>query len=138
MKFKQYPLSARFFRHLYSIPFIYSMIIPIVILDVFLELFHRCAFPLYGLDYIRRSRYVVIDRHKLSYLRFVEKIHCMYCGYVNGLLAYAVAIAGETERYWCGIQHQKNKGVVQSPHSKKFLGYNDEKSFRNYVKKQAE
>ena len=137
MKFKQYSFFSRVFRHFYAMPFIYSMIIPIVILDVFLEVYHRIAFPLYGLRYVRRARYIAIDRHKLSYLNVFEKIHCVYCGYVNGLLAYAVAVGGETEKYWCGIQHKKKSGFTQHAFSEDLLPYDDKEAFDKFVKKQA-
>lgn len=40
----------------------------------------------------------------MDYLNTVQKIHCIYCTYVNGLFAYALEIAGRTERYWCPIK----------------------------------
>ncbi|MFZ2189515.1 MAG: hypothetical protein WAV48_01925, partial [Candidatus Magasanikiibacteriota bacterium] len=40
----------------------------------------------------------------LDYLNWIQKIHCIYCTYVGGLFAYAVEIAGRTERYWCPIK----------------------------------
>ncbi len=137
MKFKQYTFLSRLFRHLCAMPFIYAMIIPIVILDVFLEIYHRIAFPFYRLKYVKRSRYIAVDRHKLSYLNIFEKISCAYCGYVNGLLAYAVAVGGETEKYWCGIQHKKKPGFMQQPYSKNFLQYSDKKAFKEFIKKRA-
>ncbi len=120
---------SRSLRHLLSAPFIYIVIFPVVVLDLFLELYHRVCFPLYGLPYVRRSDYIRIDRQKLSYLSFMQKLNCMYCGYVNGFLAYAVAIAGATERYWCGIQHQKRKGFHAPQHHGNFLAYGDAKAF---------
>ena len=137
MKFKQYTFLSRLFRHLCVAPFIYAMIIPIVILDVFLEIYHRIAFPFYRLKYVKRSRYITIDRHKLSYLNIFEKTSCMYCGYINGLLAYAVAVGGETEKYWCGIQHKKKPGFMQHALSEDLLPYGDKKTFDEFIKKRA-
>lgn len=54
-----------------------------------------------------------------------EKMGCMYCGYVNGWLAYATVIAAETERYWCGIQHQRNARFRQPQHHQDFVPYGD-------------
>lgn len=60
----------------------------------------------------------------------MEKVNCMYCGYVNGLYAYAVQIAGETEKYWCGIKHDKDPNFVPPEHHKEFIEYGDKKAYR--------
>lgn len=116
-------------KNVASAPFIFGMAVPFVFLDICLELYHRVCFPLYGLAYVRRSDYIKIDRHKLKYLTFKEKMGCLYCGYANGLLHYASVIAGITEKYWCGIMHQKHQGFVPPPHHKDFVEYGDEAAF---------
>lgn len=124
MNYRKYP--NRLLRHIIGAPFIYMMIVPLVILDLFLEIYHRICFPLYGLEYVKRSKYIKVDRHRLSYLTGLEKINCAYCGYANGLLHYASVIAGETERYWCGIKHKKRrKKFIPPQHHKDFLSYQD-------------
>lgn len=75
-----------------------------------------------------------MDRHKLKYLSLFEKIGCTYCSYANGLLNYAVAIAGRTEIYWCAIRHKKHEGFVEPLNHKDFLKYGDEKAFRKKYK----
>jgi hypothetical protein len=128
MEHKKYP--ERMQRHIFSIPFIYMMIIPMVIFDLFMEVYHRVCFPLYGIPIIRRKDHIRIDRHKLSYLTLIEKVHCAYCGYANGLMSYGTAIAAETEKYWCGIKHAKYKGFQEPAHHKSFIEYGDEKAYR--------
>jgi len=91
-------------RHVLSIPFIYMMIIPILILDAFLSLYHVAAFSLYRIPKVKRSDYIVFDRQFLDYLNWIQKVNCVYCTYVNGLLAYGVEIGARTERYWCPIK----------------------------------
>lgn len=133
MDYKLY--KNRKIRHFLSAPVIWSMIIPLVILDVFLEIYHRICFPLYGIKIVNRKNYIKIDRYKLKYLKWYDKINCAYCGYANGLINYAQKIAAETEKYWCGIKHEKTKNFVEPPHHKEFLNYGDEKSFkRKYCK----
>lgn len=127
MDYKQH--SDRLFRHLISIPFIWMMIFPLVIMDFFLEIYHRICFPLYGIGLISRSQYIKIDRHRLSYLTLWDKVNCAYCGYANGLTNYAYVIAGETEKYWCGIKHAKQEGFHEPLHHKGFLEYGDKKGF---------
>ena len=91
-------------RHILSMPFIYSMIIPAVILDFFITIYQWGAFPLYKIPKVKRGDYIIYDRKFLDYLNWIQKIHCLYCSYVNGLFAYSVEIAGRTERYWCPIK----------------------------------
>lgn len=117
------------FRQIISLPIIWSVLIPVVITDIWLELYHRSCFPLYGIQYVKRSQHIKIDRHKLEYLKWYEKMGCAYCGYVNGLASYWTEIAGKTEKYWCGIMHQQD-GVFKAPkHHKEFVEYNDKKAF---------
>ena len=62
-------------------------------IDLLLEIYHRICFLLYKLPYVKRSTYIKIDRQKLSYLNWLEKLNCMYCSYANGLFHYASIIA---------------------------------------------
>src|SRR3989344_5807123 len=127
MEFKKHP--ERLINHWITLPFIYMMIVPLIILDIFLEIYHRICFPAYKISYVNRSAYIKIDRHKLSYLNWIEKLNCAYCGYANGLMHYASKIAGGTEKYWCGIKHKKSKDFIPPDHHKDFLEYGDEKEF---------
>lgn len=79
---------------------------------------------------IKRKNYIVFDRQRLAYLNPFEKAYCFYCGYVNGFLAYAVAIAGATESYWCAIKHKSFPGFVEEQHQKDFLEYGDAATFK--------
>ncbi len=112
-------------RHFTVLPFISSVIIPLVITDIWIEIYHRITFPLYGLPYIKRNHYIKIDRHHLKYLTLIQKIYCTYCGYANGVMAYWVKIAGETEKYWCGIKHNKTKNFIAPAHHQHFAEYNN-------------
>ena len=95
------------FRHLVSIPFIYIMIVPAVILDFFVSLYNWTALPLYRIPPVKRKDYIVYDRRFLDYLNVIQKINCLYCSYVNGLFAFAGEIGARTERYWCPIKAAK-------------------------------
>ncbi len=133
MEFQKH-LPQRHFQHILTMPFIYFMIIPSVFLDISLEIYHRICFPLYGLKYIKRKEYIRVDRHKLKYLNIRDRIHCMYCGYVNGLMHYAMTIAGRTEWYWCGIRHKKGKKFHAPIHQDDFLPYNNEKAYKEFLR----
>lgn len=122
-------------RHILSIPFIYMMFIPAVFIDISVFIFNHICFRLYAIPLVQRRHYVKVDRHKLAYLTPIQKLNCVYCGYVNGVFAYAVRIAGDTEKYWCGIQHQKDPFYGIPPHHKDFLEYGNEKQFEEYKKR---
>ena len=121
-------------RHILGVPFILLPLIPMVIFDIALEIYHQVSFRLYGIDLVKRKNYIVFDRGWLSYLNLTEKLYCIYCSYANGFLAYAVEIAGRTEEYWCGIKHKLFPGYVQPWHHKNFAEYGDREDFlRKYV-----
>lgn len=136
MKFMHF-IPGRNVQHILSAPVIYSGIIIFIILDVWVEIYHRICFPLYGLPYVRRASYIRVDRYRLHYLSWYAKINCAYCGYANGLIEYVRAIAGETEKYWCAIKHKKDPGALFFPPSyqKDFLPYGDVKAYRDFIKK---
>lgn len=117
-------LSSSKLRNILSAPFIYSMITPFVLLDVWLNVYQAICFPLYRIPKVRRADYIVIDRHRLAYLNSIEKVNCVYCGYGNGLIAYAREIAARTEQYWCPIKHARK---VAASHERyvKFLDYGE-------------
>ncbi len=94
-------------RDVATAPVIYSLILPIVLVDLWVTLYQRSCFPAYGIPRVRRRDFVVIDRHRLGYLNALEKINCAYCGYCNGVIAYAREVASRTEAYWCPIKHAR-------------------------------
>ena len=136
MEYKRHP--SRKPQHVFSIPFIYGMFFSIVFLDVCLEVYHRVCFPLYGIAFVDRWKYIRLDRHKLSYLSGLQKVNCSYCAYANGLFRYASAIAGETERYWCGVKHAADPAFAEPEHHKDFLPYGDERAYKEFVRERAE
>ncbi len=115
-------------RNVLSAPFIYSMIVPFVLLDLWLTTYHAICFPLYKIPKVKRSNYIAIDRHHLAYLNLFEKLNCVYCGYANGLIAYTREISSRTEQYWCPIKHAR-KLLGAHPRCQQFLAYGDSKDF---------
>lgn len=120
--------SARV-REVLSIPFIYSMIIPAIILDLFLFMYQNTAIRLYGIPLAKRSDYITFDRKELDYLNLLQKINCLYCSYVNWLFSYAVEVAWRTEKYWCPIKSAKKMRWWHS-WEKYFADYGDPEWFR--------
>jgi hypothetical protein len=110
-------------------PVIYALILPLVLLDLFVSLFHAVCFPVYGIEKVPRRDYVVIDRQQLAYLNGLQKLNCMYCGYANGVIGWVREIAARTEAHWCPIKHSRR---VAQPHAMYtgFLDFGDEAAFR--------
>jgi len=111
-------------QNLITGPIIYSMIFPLLMLDVCVSFYQLTCFPIYGIAKVRRADYMVFDRQQLGFLNFIEKFHCTYCAYGNGLMAYATEIVGRTEEYFCPIKHARK---VLGAHSRyaRFLSYGD-------------
>lgn len=116
-------------RHIAVAPVIYAMVVPLALLDLSFTVYQSICFRAWGIGRVPRRHYVVIDRHRLIYLNAIEKLNCLYCGYANGVLAYAREIAGRTEQYWCPIRHATQ---VRTPHAhyKSFVAYGDAEGYR--------
>jgi hypothetical protein len=110
-------------------PIIYSMIVPMLILDVCISFYQLTCFPIYKIKLVKRRDYMSFDRHHLHYLNWIEKFHCSYCAYGAGLLAYITEIVARTEQYFCPIKHARK---VMGTHSRyiKFLDYGDAKNYQ--------
>jgi hypothetical protein len=57
-------------------PLIYSLLLPLALADLWITLYQRICFPIYGITRVRRRDYFALDRHKLGYLNAIEKINC--------------------------------------------------------------
>jgi hypothetical protein len=94
-------------QNLLTGPVIYSLGIPLVLLDFCVTVYQALCFPVYRIAKVRRGDYIAIDRQHLGYLNAFERFHCTYCGYATGLLAYTCEIAARTEQYFCPIKHAR-------------------------------
>jgi len=120
--------------NIFTIPFIWGCLLPALLMDAVASLFQAVCFPIYKIPKVKRSRYIVIDRHALSYLNGIEKLNCMYCCYFNGLITYIREIAGRTEQYWCPIKHARRTSDFHSRYGK-FLEYGDAEGYRRELDK---
>jgi hypothetical protein len=114
--------------NLLTSPLIYSMVVPIALLDLWITIYQSVCFRVYGIARVRRSTYVVIDRQHLAYLNAIEKLNCVYCGYANGVFAYIREVAGRTEQYWCPIRHARRVRGPH-PHYRQFVDYGDAEGY---------
>ncbi|MDX9743397.1 MAG: hypothetical protein RBT59_06225 [Arcobacteraceae bacterium] len=114
-----------------TIPFIWAMIIPIILTDIFVTIYQAICFPIYKIPKVKRKEYVIMDRYNLFYLDKVERINCWYCEYFNGVVAYVREIAGRTEQFWCPIKHA-------TPLKDKHSRYDNFFDFGDYTKYREE
>jgi acyl dehydratase len=119
-------------RHVLTVPFIYPVLLPMLLLDAFVTVYQWVCFPLYRIPCIKRADYFVFDRTHLAYLNVVEKINCAYCSYGNGLIAYAREVVGLTEQFWCPIKHAR-RVMHAHPHYNSFVDYGDAQNYRDQL-----
>ena len=127
-KIYAYILNASLLNIL-TTPIIWFCIIPAVFMDLVASAYQFICFKIYDIPKVKRNDYIVIDRHSLSYLNPIEKLNCVYCGYVNGVIAYVQEIAARTEQYWCPIKHARKLGTIHNRYHK-FLEYGDGQEFQ--------
>lgn len=133
LRLSRYILKARPLT-LITVPFIYSLILPLLLLDLFVTVYQAVCFPIYGIPKVRRSDHFTYDRAQLAYLNLLEKFHCIYCGYGNGLCAYAREIAARTELYWCPIKHAQ-RVVEAHRYYADFVDFGDGEAYRSELKR---
>lgn len=121
-------VRSGFFSLLFS-PLVYALILPLAFLDLCVSFFQWVCFPVYGIEKVKRADFISMDRHKLAYLNWIEKLNCVYCGYANGLLAYTRAIAGRAEEHWCPIKHARRLHGRQDEYWS-FADYGDVQDWR--------
>ena len=137
MKRQHKLLVTKWFNYVYdsgfmivlTIPLIWSALIPALVLDATIFLYQLICFPVYGIPFVKRGDYIVLDRQSLRYLNFIEKLNCAYCGYFNGLMGYLREVAARTEQYWCPIRHARS---IKPTHSRYryFFPYGDAEAYR--------
>lgn len=125
-------LSTFRLKVILTLPFIWSMIIPIFLVDIFATIYQSICFPIYEIPKVKRKDYVIMDRYRLFYLDRVERINCGYCEYFNGVIAYVREVAARTEQYWCPIKHSQ---ALKEKHSRydKFFNFGDFTKYREEV-----
>jgi hypothetical protein len=128
-----------FLRHasalnLLSTPIVYSVGLPLLLLDAWVPLYQWICFPMYGIARVRRHEHFVVDRHRLPYLNPIEKLHCFLCSYATGVLSYVREITARTEQYWCPITHAT---PIPAPHEhyRLFVGYGDAAAYRHGLRR---
>lgn len=122
-------LARSSFGAIITTPVIYSMLLPLVLLDIWISFYQAVCFRAYGIARVERRDYIAFDRGRLAYLNWVEALNCAYCAYANGVIAYAREIGSRTEQYWCPIKHALK---ISDPHQRyyEFLEFGDAEGYR--------
>jgi hypothetical protein len=113
-------------------PVIYSVLIPIVLLDMFVITYEAICFPIYKIPRVHRRDYLIFDRHHLAYINVIEKINCAYCSYANGAISFAREVAARTEVYWCPIKHAR-RILGPHPYYQDFADFGDAEAYREQL-----
>ncbi|MEO5867805.1 MAG: hypothetical protein ABIS14_03890 [Sphingomonas sp.] len=110
-------------------PVIYSLILPLLLVDIWVTVYQAICFRAYGITRVSRADYIIFDRQHLAYLNWIEALNCMFCGYANGLVGYVREVSSRTEQYWCPIKHALK---INDPHRRyyEFLEYGDADGYR--------
>ena len=116
-------------KHLLSAPFIYGLLLPLLIFDVGVSVYQSVCFRLYGISRVKRSDHIIFDHQHLAYLNIFEKSHCLYCSYAIGVINYAREIASRTEQYWCPIKHAHKMVDVHHRYTD-FLDYGNAENYQ--------
>ena len=114
--------------YLLGLPVIYSMALPLIVLDVAATVYQHICFRIYGIARVRRLAYLVMDHHQLPYLNPIEKAHCLYCSYANQVIAYAREIIARSEQFFCPIKHARP--ILDAHHrTARFVDYADGQAY---------
>lgn len=116
------------FLTIITTPVIYSLVFPAIFLDLMVQFYQAVCFPVYEIPKVNRADFVVLDRHKLKYLNWIERLNCTYCGYFNGVIAFVREVSARTEQYWCPIRHALRTRGTHRRYDR-FLPYGDEEKF---------
>lgn len=110
-------------------PVIYSLIVPLVVVDLWVSLYQAICFRAYRIQRVRRSDFILLDRRRLAYLNRVEALNCLFCSYANGVIGFVREVSSRTEQYWCPIKHALR---VNDPLHRyyQFLEYGDADGYR--------
>ena len=123
---------AGFFRHIFVLPFALVMLVPLLIFDFCLSVFHRIVFALCKMKRVNRAAHFKLDQMKIAQLGKLSRLFAIYIYYARGLMSYAGKIAAECDQYWCTPRAVKGRQKMMIDKSK--LGVKDLKAFNQSQK----
>jgi hypothetical protein len=119
---------------LLTAPLIYSLLVPLALVHVWVWVYERICFPVYGVPRVPHGAYFRLDRGLLPYLNAVEKVNCTFCSYGNGVIAYVREVSARTEEYWCPIKHAARAAGAHGRY-RQFVDYGDGGAYRAYLRR---
>lgn len=115
-------------------PIVYTGLVPLLLLDIFLTVYQTTCFPIYGIARVKRRDCFIFDRAHLGYLNAIEKLNCVYCSYGSGVATYFREVIGRTEQYWCPIKHAR-RALHAHPYYHGFTDFGDAAAYRSELEK---
>ena len=115
-------------------PLIYSLFVPLVLLDLSVVIYQAICFRAFRIERARRRDYFVFDRNYLAYLNVLEKFNCAYCSYASGAIAFIREVAARTEQHWCPIKHAR-RIIGAHDHYREFIEFGDAEAYRAWLAK---
>ena len=83
----------------------YAYAAAFVVVDLLARFGQATVLRLCGIPPVDRRRYIALDRGRVPPLSAFDGFNCNYCGYANGVLAWAREIVRRVEHYWCPVRH---------------------------------
>jgi hypothetical protein len=71
-------------------PLNYSLIVPLLLVDLWVGLYQAICFRVYGISRVRRADYIIFGRQHLAYLNWIEALNCLFCAYGNVMVWLAM------------------------------------------------
>ena len=120
------------FGNILALPFAIAFLIPLVVYDLFLSLFHRIVFGLCKIKKVNRKSHFKVDQMKIAQLSKMQRFYAIYILYLRGLMNFGAKIAQECEYHWCQVR--PTKGRQQMVIDKSKMGLKELQAYQSSVK----
>ena len=121
-----------FFRHIIVLPFAVVFLVPLVVFDISLSLFHRIVFGICKMKKVNRKTHFKVDQMKIAQLSKMQRFFAIYILYLRGIMNFGAKIAQECEYYWCQVR--PTKGRQQMTIDKSKMGVKELQAYKSSVK----
>lgn len=121
-----------FIINLFVLPFAIAMLLPLLIFDLCLSIYHRIAFAICKIKRVNRTTHFKVDQLKISQLNKIERFIYIYLFYARGVMSYATKIISETENYFCTPRPTRGRHQMMVDKSK--MGVKELKAYQSSVK----
>lgn len=121
-----------FIRHIFVMPFAVAFLLPVMVFDMCLSLFHRIIFGICGMKKVNRKSHFKVDQMKIAQLSKMQRFYAIYLLYLKGIMSFGLKIAQESEQYWCHVRPVKGRQQMMIDKSK--MGLKELQAYQSSVK----